>query len=433
MSRGKASPTGASEEAHTWQSGIKTGKLEPSAPAAQPPKCPECGSQQAWRDGLRYNRNGTTVQRWLCKTCGTRYSASGLNHSERSELLRRIQTKSFYSVTTLPSTRQVCVSQTKAMINLATVESRTQEKAAGATTKSTPDSADIQGKIIETAWCLKREGYAESTILNYPKYLKWLVKHGANLYDPENVKDVIARMEKWSPASKLIAVAAYTFFASINNIPWKPPKYKQERKLPFIPLESEIDALISATGKKHAGLLQTLKETGMRVGEACRLKWIDVDTEHNTITVNQPEKNSQPRMFKVSPRLIAMLNALPRENENVFGRMKTRDAASYFYSLKKRVAYKLQNPRINSIHLHTFRHWNATMEYHKTKDILHVMKRLGHKRIENTLLYTQLVQFESDDYHSATATDLNDAKKLIEAGFEYVCTYQDTMLFRKRK
>jgi len=73
------------------------------------------------------------------------------------------------------------------------------------------------------------------------------------------------------------------------------------------------------------------------------------------------------------------------------------------------------------------------MEYHKTKDIRHVMKRLGHKRIENTLLYTQLVQFESDEYHSATAENLNDAKKLIEAGFEYVTTYQDTMLFKKRK
>jgi integrase len=113
--------------------------------------------------------------------------------------------------------------------------------------------------------------------------------------------------------------------------------------------------------------------------------------------------------------------------------MKGKDAASYVYCLRKRVAYKLQNPRINSIHLHTFRHWNATMETHRTKDILHVMKSLGHKRIENTLLYTQLVQFESDECHSATATNLNEAQKLIEAGFEYVCTHHDTMLFRKRK
>lgn len=91
------------------------------------------------------------------------------------------------------------------------------------------------------------------------------------------------------------------------------------------------------------------------------------------------------------------------------------------------------NPRILSIHLHTFRHWHATMEYHKTKDILHVMKRLGHRRIENTLIYTQLIQFENEDYHSAVAENIDEAKKLIEAGFEYVCTHEKTMLFRKWK
>jgi len=36
------------------------------------------------------------------------------------------------------------------------------------------------------------------------------------------------------------------------------------------------------------------------------------------------------------------------------------------------------------IHFHTFRHWKATMEYYKTKAILHVMKVLGHKNINNT-------------------------------------------------
>jgi integrase len=226
---------------------------------------------------------------------------------------------------------------------------------------------------------------------------------------------------------------AYTFFASINNIAWKPPKYKQERKLPFIPLESELDALISSAHKKIATALQLLKETSMRIGEACRLKWIDIDLERNCITLNAPEKGSQPRMFKISPRLVAMLNVLPKENEYVFGRMKPRQACFNLSRLRKRVAYKLQNPRINSIHLHTFRHWNATMEYHKTKDILHVMRRLGHKRIENTLIYTQLVQFESDEFHSATTEDIDEDKKLIEAGLEYVCTHENLMLFRKRK
>ena len=41
---------------------------------------------------------------------------------------------------------------------------------------------------------------------------------------------------------------------------------------------------------------------------------------------------------------------------------------------------------------------------------------------------------ESDEYHSATATKTDEAEKLVQAAFEYVCiTTENIMLFRKRK
>jgi hypothetical protein len=73
------------------------------------------------------------------------------------------------------------------------------------------------------------------------------------------------------------------------------------------------------------------------------------------------------------------------------------------------------------------------MEYHKTRDILHVMNLLGHRNIESTLVYTQLMSFESDEYHSAVARTVEEARKLLEEGFEYICQKDDLMLFRKRK
>jgi hypothetical protein len=74
------------------------------------------------------------------------------------------------------------------------------------------------------------------------------------------------------------------------------------------------------------------------------------------------------------------------------------------------------------------------MEYAKTKDILHVMNLLGHRRIQNTLVYTQLVNFEKEDYVAKVAQCAKEASELIEAGFEYVCTTpENIMLFRKRK
>ncbi len=76
------------------------------------------------------------------------------------------------------------------------------------------------------------------------------------------------------------------------------------------------------------------------------------------------------------------------------------------------------------------------MEYHKTKDILHVMQVLGHKNIKNTLIYVQLAEElfkDQSDYISKVAKTENDACLLIEAGFEFVCDFNGSKLFKKRK
>jgi len=73
------------------------------------------------------------------------------------------------------------------------------------------------------------------------------------------------------------------------------------------------------------------------------------------------------------------------------------------------------------------------MEYHKTRDILHVMNILGHRSIQNTLVYTQLVSFEDDEYSVRVAHSLEEDKQLIEAGFEYITERDNFKIYRKRK
>jgi len=104
-----------------------------------------------------------------------------------------------------------------------------------------------------------------------------------------------------------------------------------------------------------------------------------------------------------------------------------------FTAQRKKIARKLKNPRLMRIHFHTFRHWKATMEYHKTKDILHVKQLLGHKNINNTMLYTQLIHFEGDEYHVKVAKTLEEVKELLATGFEYVKDHDSFSVFRKRK
>lgn len=57
----------------------------------------------------------------------------------------------------------------------------------------------------------------------------------------------------------------------------------------------------------------------------------------------------------------------------------------------------------------------------------------AHRNISNTLIYTQLVSFESDEYHVKTAKTLKEACELAEAGFAYFTTIDEVQVFRKRK
>ncbi|MCJ7431121.1 site-specific integrase [Candidatus Bathyarchaeota archaeon] len=207
--------------------------------------------------------------------------------------------------------------------------------------------------------------------------------------------------------------------------------------MPFIPLESELDALIAASGKKTSTILELLKETGMRSGEAWRLLWTDIDLERLVVSVNKPEKKSNSRVIRISPKLAGMLGALPRTSQKVFANGNLTTWRRNFQQTRKRAAAKLQNPRLERITFHTFRHWKATMEYHRTKDPYYVKQLLGHKSLRNTEIYINvehaIFQSETDEFHVKVAEKPEEIKTLLEVGFEYVCEKDGLMFFRKRK
>jgi len=370
-------------------------------------KCPDCGESKLYKDGLRYLATGESIQRFLCRSCGFRFS-------DPSKPYNKCQTS---------NDRQICAILQEAK-NLTPA---TETTVAG----KSPIEQDVKGKLLEFAWKMQKRQLAEETIKHRIYRLNVLIQKGADLTNPESVETVLAT-EKWTPANKKFFVQAYQAFTKTMKIEWTPLKIKCQSKQPFIPLETEIDQLISGCGKKTATLLQTLKDTGARIGEVAKLQWIDVDTETNVIRINCPEKGSSSRTLKVSDKTISMIKAIPKKSSYIFN-TKTRCLGTVFGRQRSKLAVKLQNPRLRQIHFHTLRHWKATMTYHKTRDILLVKYMLGHKRLENTEVYTHLMDFQNEEYHSATAKTLEEARMLIDDGFEYVTEMEGVKLFRKRK
>ncbi len=234
-----------------------------------------------------------------------------------------------------------------------------------------------------------------------------------------------------SNRTKKNLVTVYDSFLKFQGGAWEKPKYICSQKLPFVPLESEIDQLIAGCSRTISTVLQTIKETGARIGEVSTIRWEDIDFKRKVVSINYPEKGSNPRQIKISSKLIEMINRLPKKRRTVFA--NKYQLSKEFYKQRKRLTHRINNPRLRSIGLHTIRHWHATMEFHKTKNLLHVQQRLGHKNIRNTLIYTHLISFEGDEYHSATAETVEEACKLVDAGFEYVCELNGVQIFKKRK
>jgi len=257
-----------------------------------------------------------------------------------------------------------------------------------------------------------------------------LAKH-CQLEDPENVKEFVANRES-SLGRKENLVDVYAKYAKTLGLSFSEPRYSREDTLPFIPLQKELESILKATRNfRQATMLRLLYETGVRIGEATRLQFKDLDFEKHSVRVS-PEKGSRARELRLSDKLCAMLKEVYTRFPKPLPNEKT--VRTYLEKTRKILAKSEGNPRYLNIHLHTFRHFKATMLYHQTRDLLYVQQILGHKSISNTLRYTQLVDWkESEQFTCKAAKNLEQASALIELGFDYVTELDGVKLFRKRK
>jgi integrase len=256
--------------------------------------CPECGSHQIFKDGIRHSANGD-VQRFFCRSCGRRF--------RDQTTLKTIPDNYESSQQNVPSGGMKLVALAENTTNAGKVK----------TQKISPE-AQIVNYLIH----MKNNGRRDSTIESRNSQLNRLVQLAADLNDPESDKKAIASLDK-SESYKALLCIAYDGFAQKNGITWNRPSYKQCDKLPFVPHEAEIDALISGYGKKTATFLKLCKETALRPGEAWLTEWIDFDLVNRTLVCKNPEKNSRSRAFDdLSPQLCQMIASLPHNSQYIF-------------------------------------------------------------------------------------------------------------------
>ncbi len=372
--------------------------------------CPQCGSTNIYKDGFRDDTQ-ETVQRYRCKEYSHRFDQHSLNTKTANRTTNHLSAKA--KKMGFPQKIKVC----------AEVEHTPTKNEVVATPQ-------IEKLLIQ----LYNDGKSASTIKNYKVYLYKLLKLGADLFDPENTKSVLAGMQS-KKASKVLCASLLTVWFDFNGIYWKKPTYYRDSEVPFIPTEFEIDQLIAGLGKRTATFCQLLKDTGARPGEIAQLTWTDIDFTQRTINI-KAEKRSNGRVLPLTEKTMNMLTNLSRKNKRLFGGTSCLRAT---YSIQRlRIAEKIANPNIAKISFKTFRHWKGTTDLHLYHDRERVQIILGHKSPNSTETYVHIdkmlyLSTNADAFTVKVADTLEEAVKLMEVGFEYHTEIAGHKVFRKRK
>ena len=281
---------------------------------------------------------------------------------------------------------------------------------------------------------MKNNAKSDYSIRFVDKALTHLSQH-ADLNKSEQVKQFIASKNVSNGYKKNLCLA-YNKYCKYYEIQWQMPVYKPQPKAIRIPTKAQIEMLVANARPTMSLQLTISKETGLRPVELCNLKVKDIDLETRTIYPTTA-KHGAPRKLKISNSLQATLeNHINTKKLNPQDKLFKDDAihyGKYYRQMRNNLAEKICKPELKTIRLYDFRHYFATMLYHKTRDILLVKQQLGHRKIETTHIYTQLLNLNDDEWTCRTATNVKESMQLKEAGFEYVTHQDGYKLFRKRK
>jgi len=210
--------------------------------------------------------------------------------------------------------------------------------------------------------------------------------------------------------------------------------------MPKLPTEEQLNKLIACGGPILSLKLWLSKETGMRPTEVHSLLVRNIDTEHNAVNPTTA-KHGCGRTLIIPPNLTKSLQAhIIKYNLNPNDKVFRSDAKKYgndFRGMRKKLAKRTNDQSLMTIRLYDFRHFFATMRYWKYRDVGLTAMDMGHRDWNTTQKYVHLLKIlemvKDDEWVCKTANIIEEAKTLVEHGFEYITEINGTKLFRKRK
>lgn len=251
---------------------------------------------------------------------------------------------------------------------------------------------------------LKLKGFSPATIRNYllyaRKFAAFFMRSPAELGDAEIRQFLLHQIEveELSHASYRQIWAALKFLYTVTLArPWAVaripfPKHRPAR-LPRVLSAAELTALFAALRSiKYRALFMTCYAAGLRIGEACRLRVADIDSQRQVIRV-QAGKGARERFTLLAPRLLLVLREywrLDRPVDWLFPGQGRRGPVSYRTVRHVFRAARAAAELPAAYTPHSLRHSFATHLLDAGTDLVLIQALLGHRSIRTTSLYTHV-------------------------------------------
>ena len=244
---------------------------------------------------------------------------------------------------------------------------------------------------------LKIRGYSNRTVKSYLYYIlrfeQFVDKPWFEISE-QDIKDFLYKVGNTNKTKRLALASLKFYYRELcglrifENI--KTPKAEQNLPKPL--MKEEISKLIDVTeNEKHRLLIELLYSTGLRVGEAVKLKFDQIDSEENTLFVRNG-KGNKDRLVIVSPEVIKKIKLIKELNPERRFIFETRNNKHMSIKTAQRIleiaGKKAKLDKKPTPHM--LRHSFATHLLESGVDIRYIQKLLGHSRLETTQIYTNV-------------------------------------------
>ena len=244
---------------------------------------------------------------------------------------------------------------------------------------------------------MKLRGYSKKTICFYAhlnKRFLMYAKKSPREVTRKDIESYLVSIYDWGRASAtrhLYCSALKFYYETVLKRKFNIPYPKKSNKLPVVLSRDEIGSMInSLKNQKHRMLLELLYGSGLRLGEAIKIKAEDICIQQKTLFIHSG-KGDKDRIANLSGIFIDEFLGSGIKSGYLFESAQHPESHIHPRTAQSIVKCALQKAGIiKKAHCHTLRTSYATHLIENGVDISYVQKLLGHARISTTQAYIRL-------------------------------------------